>query len=487
MPSLTHRERIGTVIGGRYEIRRLIGEGGMGAVFEAQHRFTKRRVALKVLQAEYASNGEATARFLQEAQSATAINHTNIVQVLDMGVDGTDESQTVYLVLEFLEGEDLAARLTALHRLSPAETFDLLLPIMNALASAHAKGIVHRDLKPANVFLARQDDGAIVPKLLDFGISKVTVGEALARTSTGAILGTPYYMAPEQARGERNVDQQVDIWAMGVVLYQCLSGQLPFVADNYNQMIVKLITEEAPRLETVAPGIPAGVADVVHRALCKERAGRFASMEQFIGATLAFLKQNNTQQYRALSPLASIESDPTVASPTTDTGIRAPPPGIAVVPAPSTDLSWAGRAAQTTTETTAPRARWVPVAGVVVLLAAAGVAMTLAAGRHSGAPAASGAAAAAVPHVAPVAPAQTSSPPVAAPVPVAMQAPTTPPDAGVTAGTTVTPTPAAQAIAHAQPAHSTRSAPHPRARSTSTRTTTQSSGAAAHMMGWHER
>lgn len=518
MPVLSNRERIGTVVGGRYEIKKLLGEGGMGAVFEAQHRFTKRRVALKVLQPEYAQNADATARFLQEAQAATAINHVNIVQVLDMGVD---ETSIVYLVLEYLAGEDLAARLHSLQRLSVQETFDVLLPVMNALAVAHSKGIIHRDLKPANIFLAQTDDGAIVPKLLDFGISKISTGEALARTSTGAILGTPYYMAPEQARGERAVDRQVDIWAMGVVMYQCISGQLPLVADNYNQMILKLVMEEAPPIASLVPSLPKPVADLVHRALAKDRAQRFATMEDFVRAVLGFLKSNNTQQFRALQSLATIESDPTVASMSTfesasatqnaqpvrpantlasmsGSGRMLPDAGAPVVP--PTHMNWEGRGSESGAPKKAPRAAMLIGAVAIALVGIVATVKLTGSSERATTP---------VVRPTPTTSAAVTPPPPNAPsVPVAPPAVTHPatepaPASALSPGTTPTPVAPPPAPVHAAPTLGTTIAPvvhtvtgatrsvrgsrtnRPPTQNASSPTTTTRSGPG--MMGWGER
>jgi serine/threonine-protein kinase len=360
MPILTNEERIGTTVLDRYAIKRLIGEGGMGAVFEGTHTVTRRRVAVKSLHPEYAMKSDVVQRFFQEAHAATAINHPSIVQVLDMGVDS---SGAAFLVLEFLEGEDLNDALQREGRLSVQRTVEVLLPVMSGLSAAHAKGIVHRDIKPANIFLARQDDGTVVSKLLDFGISKMTAGDALARTSTGAVLGTPYYMAPEQARGEKSVDHLVDVWAMGVVLYQCLSGVLPFAADNYNQMILKLITEEPPALQSLVSGLPPSVVAAVHKALSKDRAGRWPTMAALAGALSEFARPDtigrvsdatnsslalgHTQPAMAGSvlPLPALGAAPT--GPVTIPRTSVVGPETAVSTSPSTAMSWAEQAART--------------------------------------------------------------------------------------------------------------------------------------------
>ena len=209
MPTLDESEFLapGTTFD-RYEIVRVLGQGAMGAVYEAKHVDLQKRVALKTLHPELAKSPESRARFLREGQTASKLRHPNVVDISDVGING----RIPYLVMEYLEGNDLAALIERERVLSVDRTVTLLLPVLAAVSAAHHEGIVHRDLKPENIFLARSRHGHLQPKLLDFGISKVTATTASpALTGTGALLGTPYYMSPEQAMGGKNVDARSDL------------------------------------------------------------------------------------------------------------------------------------------------------------------------------------------------------------------------------------------------------------------------------------
>jgi serine/threonine protein kinase len=279
--------RVGTVVGGKYALKSLIGTGGMGAVYEAENTWTRRPVALKLLHPEFANSREVVERFMQEAQLASQLRHPNIVDVLDMGQEESDNS--LFIVQELLHGNDLRTLLDASGRLDAPTAIDIVLPLMGALALAHRRGVVHRDIKPENIYLAHDESGEVVPKLIDFGISKiVTASRADARnlTQTGTLVGTPNYMSPEQARGDAQVDGQTDVWSLGVVLYEMLSGSVPFDAPNQNVLMVKIIMEHAPRIESVAPDLQPALAELVHRALANDRASRFSDMSVFISAVL---------------------------------------------------------------------------------------------------------------------------------------------------------------------------------------------------------
>ena len=279
--------RVGAVIGGKYALTSLLGVGGMGAVYAAENTWTRRPVALKLLHPEFARSQEVVERFMQEAQLASQLRHPNIVDVLDLGQEAADGS--LYIVQELLQGNDLRAVLDASGRVDVQTALDVALPLMGALALAHRRGVVHRDIKPENVFLAQDEHGESTPKLIDFGISKVTVEGRDDRnlTQAGTLVGTPNYMSPEQARGEASLDGQTDVWSLGVVLYEMLSGKVPFDAPNQNVLMVKIIMEPAPRIETVAPNLPPALADVVHTALANDRAARYPDMAAFAAALIA--------------------------------------------------------------------------------------------------------------------------------------------------------------------------------------------------------
>ncbi len=295
---------VGSTLGGKYQLTRVIGAGGMGAVYEAHNSWTNRRVAIKVLLAAHAQRPEVIERFTQEARTATLIAHPNIVDILDMGQDA--ETGVIFIVQELLEGMDLSRSLEQRGPYAPRDALPIVLPVMGALVAAHRRGIVHRDLKPENIFLARNAEGILVPKLIDFGISKL-IDDAHTerrRTQTGTAIGTPQYMSPEQARGDRDVDGRSDVWSMGVVLYEMLSGKVPFEAPNYNLLIVQIITQAPTRIESVLPAVPARLAEVLHRALEPDRERRFGSMQDFLSELLASEASHVGREF-SLAPHAS--------------------------------------------------------------------------------------------------------------------------------------------------------------------------------------
>ncbi len=284
MPILTDQERCGTLLAGRYRLDAVLGRGGMGVVFRARDEDAGGTpVAVKLLRAEFALEQIFAKRFVREAKAAAAIRHPNVVEVRDLGVESDG---TIYQVLQLLDGVSLADHLEVVGALSVERTLEIVLPVMAALESAHALGVVHRDLKPDNVFLARRG-GEIVPTLLDFGIAKLLDGSASAATHTGSILGTPAYMAPEQAQGTKEQGPAIDVWAMGIVTYECLTGTTPFTGTAPTQVLVRILTETAQRADVEQPSVPAVIADVIARALARAPGERYAS----IGALAAALRQ----------------------------------------------------------------------------------------------------------------------------------------------------------------------------------------------------
>jgi serine/threonine protein kinase len=269
----------------RYEIVRCIGVGGMGAVFEATHALLKKRVALKTMHTNLVRSEASRARFLREAETVARIRHPNVVDVTDVGI----EHGIPFLVMEFLEGEDLLHLLSRQGPLEPRAAADAVLPVAAGLCAVHRLGIVHRDVKPENVLLARDGQGGVIPKLIDFGVSK----DLDASTRSGGqaphtVTGTPHYMSPEQARGAAQLDGRTDQYALGVLLYQCLSGRLPYHSTSLLELISLIDAGTFQPLDVVQPGVPAELAALVHRAMAPHPRDRFASMELFGRALSAF-------------------------------------------------------------------------------------------------------------------------------------------------------------------------------------------------------
>ncbi|MES1173773.1 MAG: protein kinase [Myxococcales bacterium] len=262
----------GSLIGGRYRLEHHLGEGGMGTVWSAVHTVTHRVVAMKFLKDSVRERADLRQRFLREAATASSLKHPNVVEILDV-FDFEDASPV--MVMEHLRGETLGSKLARDQRLSMEETAALLLPVVSAVGTAHAQGIVHRDLKPDNLFLADQPAGVKV-KVLDFGIAKLTAeyyrnrGMSALLTDAGAMLGTPYYMAPEQASGESAVDHRADVWSLGVILYECLSGTRPIEGENLTQVVSRLMSAGIIPLERIAPELPHDVSAIVMQMLSRD-------------------------------------------------------------------------------------------------------------------------------------------------------------------------------------------------------------------------
>ncbi len=266
----------GDLVAEKYELQRPIARGGMGAVWVAQNKLTERRVAIKFMLPELATSPETIQRFFREAKASARIDHPSIVDVLDLG---TLEDNTPFMVMEFLEGRSLEEIIDR-EPLAPIQAAAILLDVTHALAAAHAASIVHRDLKPANLFIAKKGD-QLVPKILDFGISKITsaIGNDVRMTRTGAVLGSPAYMSPEQARGRTDIDGRADIWAIGVILYEAISGKLPFNGENYNQIMMAITLDPPTPLSQVVPSVDGDFAAIVDTCLQKDRELRPPTMD----------------------------------------------------------------------------------------------------------------------------------------------------------------------------------------------------------------
>lgn len=277
---------IGTTIQNRYRIEKKLGQGGMGAVYLAEHILIQKKVAIKCLHAGLASNADLMRRFHNEALAATAIGHPNIVDVTDMG---RFEDGTFFMALEFLPGRDWQHDLDATGAQPLERVAHIGMQICDALEAASVKGIVHRDLKPENIFLIDRHGDPDFVKVLDFGISKFHDGIG-GGTRTGEIMGTPYYMAPEQIRGDKNISHIADIYALGVIFHQALAGEVPFNAETLPGLILKIATESAPELKAKLPDVPDPVNDLVRGMLSKtphERPQTFSAVAQVLADYLA--------------------------------------------------------------------------------------------------------------------------------------------------------------------------------------------------------
>jgi eukaryotic-like serine/threonine-protein kinase len=268
----------GSLIAGKYRLVSLLGEGGMGSVWRAEHLGLNAPVAVKLLNQVVAASSDGLGRFHREAQAAAALRSPHVVQIFDHGVDPV--SQQPFIVMELMEGESLASRLAREGRLSPEQTARVITHISRALARAHEAGIVHRDLKPDNVFLVQNEDEEIA-KVLDFGIAKTQANQLGpgSATRTGAVMGTPYYMSPEQISGSKSVDFRTDLWALTIIAFECLSGRRPFEADTIGGLALKICAEPMPRPSALGP-VPPGFDAWFERAAARDASARFGSARE---------------------------------------------------------------------------------------------------------------------------------------------------------------------------------------------------------------
>ncbi len=378
----------GDVIDGRYVVERLLGQGGMGAVFVAHEEQLARRVAIKVLLGEGVTGAEAVLRFEREARAAAALESEHVTRIFSVG---RLASGLPFMAMELLDGEDLAHALARRGPLPPLEVASVVAQACDALSEAHARGIVHRDLKPANLFLARRANGTVTLKVLDFGISKANEPASTnnALTATSALMGTPMYMSPEQLREVKNVDGHADVWALGVTMFELLTGVLPFNASGLAELCVKVLTEPPPLLMAFRRDVPPPLAHAIDRCLQKESGRRPGAAE--LGAALRdLLRVHDAGSEPRLSGASAFAPLP-MSGPQQHHPASAPMPVFAATPNPPVTpaalpsqpypphppgtVDPVARQATLTVPTHGSRAGTLAIAGVVglVLVGAAGV------------------------------------------------------------------------------------------------------------------
>jgi len=276
----------GDVLGGKYRLERKLGQGAMGTVWSALHLTLGQRVAIKLISAEHAQSAEARARFSVEAKAAARLKSRHVVQVYD---DGETEQGTPYIVMEYLEGETLDARLERENGVHLVDAVRITGQVARALARAHARGIVHRDLKPANIFLARNDEDELgwTAKVLDFGIAKIDEQRDKSTTKTGAVLGTPLFMSPEQVRGASGLDRRTDLYSLGLCFFNMLTGRYAFDGESFGDILVSICTEPLPNLRAFAPSVPDGVVAWFERCCARDPDARFQSADELVEALQA--------------------------------------------------------------------------------------------------------------------------------------------------------------------------------------------------------
>jgi len=373
----------GDVLAGKYRVEKVLGFGGMGVVVSAFRGDLEQRVAVKFLSQAAAERPDAAERFRREARAAAKIRSEHVARVLDVG---TLDTGLPYMVMEYLEGNDIAEELRRLQRMPMVEAVEFILQAIEALAEAHAGGVVHRDLKPGNLFLARRADGSRRVKVLDFGISKALTGssvEELSLTKTAALIGSPLYMAPEQMRSAKDVDTRADIWSLGAMLYEMLTGEPPYTGESIPQLCAALLHDDPIPLRQHRPEIPEGLEQAVLRCLMKDRNHRFPTVFELGRALLPFAHADSRIHVEraervlgvtdvtmsGLSPLTERTSLPQVSVPAMSVPITplTVTPAAVMQPMDPTVNSWGASGVSAAPKR---RGRLLIIAGVAAVLAA---------------------------------------------------------------------------------------------------------------------
>src|SRR5258708_14584630 len=360
----------GQVIEGKYRIVRLIGTGGMGAVYEGENTLIRRRVAIKLLHADSASNEDVIRRFEREAQAAGEIGNDHIMEVLDLGSMPNGDR---FMVMEYLDGETLVERIERHGRMTPHQIAPIASQFLEALVSAHAAGIIHRDLKPENIFILRSKAGRNdFVKLIDFGVSKFSrpfkEGEH-RMTRANAVLGTPCYMSPEQARGASETDVRSDIYSCGVILFESVTGRLPFEGDSFNDLMFKIAPTDAPSVLEHVPTLDPAFAGIIGRAVARDPNARFPSAQEFGDALDGWMRANQLTDSVSMLNASDGFAAPKVVSKNVPTLALDEEIGSMGLGQASTDDSWARSKAETPIKPPARSRRTLVVLGAVGALA----------------------------------------------------------------------------------------------------------------------
>jgi eukaryotic-like serine/threonine-protein kinase len=442
----------GTVLAGKYRVERVIGQGGMGVVVEARHITLDERVALKFLLPELARHPEAPERFLREAKAAVKIKSPHVARVSDVG---TLENGSPYMVMEYLEGTDAYHLIDGGRVLSVPDAVDLVVQACDAIASAHAQGIVHRDLKPANLFVARHSDGTPFVRVLDFGISKI-IDQATADglTRTNATLGSAFYMSPEQIRQSKSVDRRTDIYALGVTLFELLSGKHPFQAETFPALCVEIVTGTPASVRSYRPDLPPALAAVIEKAIARELTDRYQTVAELVVALAPWVPPRSQPILERIARSGGLmpAQSGIVAGPASAAALQ-PGPQSSSTSAPSSNATQGAIPASTHLDaatTFAGRSSsssgpWLIAGGVLAVAAVIGAVMLLRRGGDAGEPSqlSPGAAVAEKPAPAtptvsalPIETTTATAPPVAAPALPPSANPTEPPAPSPAATTT---------------------------------------------------
>jgi serine/threonine-protein kinase len=331
----------GEVLAEKYRVERVLGVGGMGVVVAAHHLQLDERVALKFLLPETTLNAEAVKRFIREARAAVKIKTDHVARVSDVG---TLDNGLPYLVMEYLEGADLASELERRGSLGVDEAVELILQASEAIAEAHALGIVHRDLKPANLFLTRRAGGVPWIKVLDFGISKISGGADHDMTRTFAVMGSPLYMSPEQIRASKSVDARADIWALGVIVYELLSGRVPFAGEALPELSVNIAIEPPLAFPPHSP-VPSALQAVIFRCLEKDRERRYATVADFAQALTPFANPRALPSIERIRAVGGGAAPWSGSAPRSDSPSKAAPstnPTLTIAPQSGTGAAFGG-------------------------------------------------------------------------------------------------------------------------------------------------